>query len=1072
MINEQVIEQVLDRTDIVDVINGFVQLQKKGRLFVACCPFHQEKTPSFKVDPARNTWHCFGACATGGNAISFLMRHEGFSFPEAVKWLACKYGIEVEEEQLTPDEINRRQKHESMLIINEECQNFYAETLETKEAAQAKIYAEERWGSDYVQEMGIGYAGKGWTGLYDYAVLKGLSIDLMKELGLLKDNKKTHSVYDFYRDRIIIPIRDRYHRVIAFTARDISGVDDVAKYMNSSESPVYSKSKTIFGIDLAVREAARSGKFYCVEGAPDVMSLQKIGVNNSIASLGSAWTKEQFESIKKYAQKICFIPDADSIKGNEKYGTGIKAVMKNGCIALNQGCFVSVREIPIGKGNTKQDPGSYCSDIHKFESLKEEDFINWFARYRFMDADTNEDKINVMNEICAMISALNDDVKEEMYLNDLSNYASKSTWSSAMRRAKRKKHADAVMEESKKIDRNDYSKYGFYENNGAYCSMTKDGDEYAWSNFTMKPLFHIKDSILPKRLYKITNLNNQKEIVEMKQEDLVSLSKFKQKIEGLGNYVWLATDRELTKLKLYLYEQTETAVEVKQLGWQRKGFFAFGNGVYDTDWHQVDEYGIVRLKGGNFYLPAQSKIYKDDVKLFQFERKFVHLNYSNISLHDYAEKLIGVFGDNAKIGLCFLLATLFRDIVVSYTKSFPILDLFGPKGSGKSELGHSLMSFFIIGNTPPNIQNSTIASMADLVAQCANALVHIDEYKNTIDMDKREFLKGLWDGAGRSRMNMDLDKKREITSVDCGVVMSGQEMPTIDIALFSRLIYLTFNKTDFSIEEKKRFNELRDIRKMGLSHLVLKLLRLRPIMEASFYNNYKGCMDDLNNALSGERIEDRIQQNWVIPLASFKTLDQSIDLPFTYPELLKIVVKGIKTQNSECKSNNELGNFWRVVSYLFQDGEIYTNADFRIDYMAKIKTDKIKEEVIFSQARQILRILPNRIFMLYKKFGKQIGDNILPTESLKYYLMNNNAYLGKMPSVRFKCIQKGQEVSIGETDQLGQTKYNKATVVRAPLCFDYEMLKEQFDIALEVSTEDIVDEEESINNKTPESLPF
>ena len=140
-----------------------------------------------------------------------------------------------------------------------------------------------------------------------------------------------------------------------------------------------------------------------------------------------------------------------------------------------------------------------------------------------------------------------------------------------------------------------------------------------------------------------------------------------------------------------------------------------------------------------------------------------------ISLRDYAVKLIDVFGDNAKVGICFLLATLFRDVVAGFTKAFPILNLFGPVGSGKSELGHSLMSFFIIDNTPPNIQNSTVPAMGEIVAQCANALVHIDEYKNGIDYLKIEFLKGLWDGSGRSRMNWE-EKKREITSVDCGVL--------------------------------------------------------------------------------------------------------------------------------------------------------------------------------------------------------------------------------------------------------------------------------------------------------------
>lgn len=295
----------------------------------------------------------------------------------------------------------------------------------------------------------------------------------------------------------------------------------------------------------------------------------------------------------------------------------------------------------------------------------------------------------------------------------------------------------------------------------------------------------------------------------MKQEDLVSIAKFKQRIEGLGNFLWKASERELTKLKAFLYEKTETAIMITQLGWQRQGFYAFGNGIFhDGRFLKVDDFGIVRIKDkGNFYLPANSKIYRDDIKLFQFERRFIHIGYSSVPLREFTDQLFKVFGNNGRVGFLFLLATLFRDVVTRSTRSFPILNLFGPKGSGKSELGHTLMSFFIIENVPPNIQNSTLPALNDTVAAVANALVHIDEYKNNLDINKHEFLKGLWDGTGRTRMNMDLDKKKETTSVDAGIILSGQEMPTADIALFSRLIFLSFSTSTFSNEEKKNYQE-------------------------------------------------------------------------------------------------------------------------------------------------------------------------------------------------------------------------------------------------------------------------
>lgn len=1052
MIDERIIEQILDRADIVDVISQYVELDKKGSNYKACCPFHNEKTPSFVVNPVRSTWHCFG-CGEGGNALSFLMKHETMTYPEAIHALGKRYGITIEEEKLTPEQERTRMKRESMFIANQRCADHFRENFKRKDAAAARSYVKGRWGDEYAEDMGIGFAPDDWHELHNFAQKEGLSLDILEELRLLKRGKDD-KLHDFYRNRIIIPIRDRFRRVIGFTARDLSGEKEVAKYLNSSESPVYSKTNSVFGIDVAIRQGTKEDKFYCVEGAPDVMQLQRIRINNTIAPLGGDWTKEQFEQLKRYATKLCFIPDADVPKEGEKLGAGIKNTMRNGLLAMKCGFSVSVKELPPGEAQSKNDPDSYCTDKPKFDVLKEEDFITWYANYIFQDVTTTEERSEAINTVCTMVVMVKDEVKESMYLKQLQEYYKDGNlWKTAMNRAKKLDKAKQVLDQGKKIDRDLYGKYGFYEEYNAYFAISSNGGgAIQWSNFNMLPMFHIKDSLLPKRLYKIKNQNNQEEIIEMKQEDLVSLSKFKQKVEGLGNYIWLATEKELTKLKMFLYEQTETATEITQLGWQNKGFFAFGNGAFDTEWHPVDEYGIVRLKSGNYYLPASSMIYRDDVKLFQFERKFVHTNYSAVSLREYSDKLIRVFGDNAKIGICFLIATLFRDIIAGGTKSFPILNLFGPKGSGKSELGHSLMSFFIIKNTPPNIQNATIAAMGDTVAQCANALVHIDEYKNTIDIDKREFLKGLWDGTGRSRMNMDRDKKREITSVDCGVILSGQEMPTIDIALFSRLIYLTFNKTSFSNEEKKAFDECKAIRDMGLSHLTLQLLRHRSKMETEFTTNYKQCMADLNTKLEKENIEDRIQRNWVIPLAAFRAMEAVIDVPFSYKEMLDITVDGIIRQNQECKSNNELANFWNVVSYLLQDGEIFNEADYRIDYEKRFKSNMIKNEMVFVRPRPILKMRKNRIFMLYKKFAKQVGDAALPPESLKYYLENSKEYLGVKNSVRFKNIQKGVEVRTAIDTGDGRTEYRKTSSTEQAMCFDYEMIMENYNINLEIDT--------------------
>lgn len=1072
MIDEKYIEQVLERADIVEVVSEYVSLTKKGANYEACCPFHGEKTPSFKVSPAKNTWHCFGSCQEGGNAIAFLKR-EGLTFTEAVRKLASRYGVIIEENNtpLSDEDLRRQAKKESLFIINERVASFFVENRELPAADKANKYIIKRWDKEFPEEIGIGFAQDSWDSLYKFAQGATLSIELLIEIGLLKRSEKG-KVYDMYRNRVMIPIRDKFRRVIGFTARDISGDEKAPKYLNSSSSDLYSKENSIFGIDMAQRQAVKEDRFYCVEGAPDVLRMQIIGVNNTIASLGAEWTENHYRQIKKMVTNLCFLPDADPAPTGKPYGPGTASVMKNGIKAMQCGFNVTVREIPLAEGNLKNDPDSFCTNKPKFNLLEEEDFITWYARYTFMEKTTTEEVTAAIAELCRLVAIVEDEVKQDMYLSKLQEqHKNKPLWAKAFRFAKKQIQSKNILEKTRSFDRDLYTKYGFYEEYNCYYSLT-EGKSNQWSNFIMEPMFHIKDTLLPKRLYKIRNTNKQEEIIEMKQEDLVSLSKFKQRVEGLGNFIWLTTEKELTKLKMFLYEQTETAVEIVQLGWNRKGFYCFGNGIFDTEWHPVDEYGIVRLSNGNnYYLPAHSKIYRDETKLFQFERRFVHLNYSGISLHDYAQKMINVSGDNAKVGFCFLLAALFRDVITGYTKSFPILNLFGPKGSGKSELGHSLMAFFIIENTPPNIMNSTIAAMADLVAQCANALVHIDEFKNSLDIDKREFLKGLWDGAGRSRMNMDRDKKREITSVDCGVILSGQEMATADIALFSRLLYLTFNKSEFTDQQKRMFDDLLQDRKRGVSHLTIQILRHRAKMEQGFISNYNQCMSDVMARLTNERIEDRILRNWIIPLAAFRTLEGVLGLPFSYSEMVGLVVSGIIRQNAECKSNNELANFWNMVSYLQQDGEIFFESDYRIDYAAEFKSDIIKEKMKFLRPKPILKLRKNRIFMLYKKFGKMVGDTILPESSLIYYLENSKEYMGIMPSVRFKDIQRGVEVA-KPVDEGDKVSWKKTSSVDRALCFDYGMIMQNYGINLEVDMGYIPEEQEPMEEQTKRPEPI
>ena len=1033
MIRQEIIDTILDRTDIVQVIAQHVQLKKSGVRYVGCCPFHQEKTPSFYVFPHTGTFKCFG-CGEGGDAIHFIEKAENKTFVEAVRTLAQKANVQIEEQEESVEEKQKRMHREALWITNKQVADFYRKQFLLSKEAQE--YAYRRWGKDYCTMQEIGYAPKDGHAMQQLPV----KAKFLKELGLLN-----RGGYDFYQNRVVIQIHDRFGHIIGFTARCMD--DQQPKYLNSSESDIFHKSYVLFGIEDAWKTAAKQDKMFLVEGAPDCMRLQSIGIHNTVAALGSAWNDCHFSTIKRVTNKVCFLPDADPPKKGETHGHGVQVVMEAGTQAMEYGLTVSVKEIPDTEENIKQDPDSFFKNTNIFNATEEVDFILWMADKLFPHTTTTEEQREAIKEIAYLLSLIDDETGVSMYIGKLTKYyQGKRLWLKAVDEERKKREQETKTTKDK--EENDLNrKYGFYVDHGCYMSITEKGSVYEWSNFTMLPLFHIKDNVNPKRLYKIKNCMNCEEIVELKQEDLISISKFKQKVEGLGNYIWKATERELTKLKSYLYEKTETATEITQMGWQRAGFYAFGNGVvFNGVFQETDENGIVRLKDkGNYYLPSNSKIYKADPKLFTFEKQFVHLNLSSVTLTQFTDQLFKVYGDNGRVGFCFYLATLFRDVVTSTSANhwFPILNLFGPKGSGKSELGHTLLSLFTISYTAPNIQNSTPSALNDTVAASANALAHIDEYKNDLDVKIIEFLKGLWDGTGRTRMNMDLDKKKETTAVDAGIILSGQEMPTADIALFTRIIFLQFPRSEFSDKEKQNYKKLLDMRSLGLTHLTIELLKQRRHFEQAWSTAFKEAQTDVGNALGDAKGEDRIMNNWCVPLAALRVLQSCIP-NLSYDDMLRVIVDGIRKQNAECKTNGELGGFWNTVQYLVSDGELIDGGDFFIRFLNHLKTDVA--DVCWTECRPVLFLQKTRVFNLYRKEGRQTNDKVLPTDALRYYLQNSTAYLGEKVA-RFDVYKKGSPV-YDTTKSAPNKQPTRVTSAQRAYCFAYDRLVQIFAISL------------------------
>ncbi|WP_308226463.1 DNA primase [Prevotella sp.] len=292
MIRQETIDTILERTDIVALIGEHVHLRKCGTRYVGCCPFHNENTPSFYISPQTGRFKCFG-CGEGGDAIHFIEKVENKTFIEAVKTLAQRANVEIEQEQESAEAKQKRLHKEALWIANKQVADFYRKQfLESKEA---QAYAYRRWGKDYCTLKEIGYAPADGHALQ----LLPVKADFLKELGLLN-----RGGYDFYQNRIVIQIHDRFGHVIGFTARCMD--EQQPKYLNSSDSLIFHKSTVLFGIEDAWKTAAKQDKMFLVEGAPDCMRLQSIGIYNTVTTLGSAWNETHFSTIKRIARCVSF----------------------------------------------------------------------------------------------------------------------------------------------------------------------------------------------------------------------------------------------------------------------------------------------------------------------------------------------------------------------------------------------------------------------------------------------------------------------------------------------------------------------------------------------------------------------------------------------------------------------------------------------------------------------------------------------------------------------------------------------------------------------------------------------
>ena len=409
MIPQETVNRILDTAQIVDVVSDFVTLKKRGANHIACCPFHNEKTPSFSVSASKGIYKCFG-CGKSGTAVGFVMEHENMSYTEALKYLAKKYNIEVVEKEETAEEIAKRQRSESLYLVSEYAGKFFQESMQTPDGqAIAYQYFKSRGLEDEtIRKYGLGWSPVTRKALSEAARAAGYKEEFLVETGLSIKYDDGRLVDRFY-DRVMFPIHSVSGRIIAFGGRTLRTDKSVAKYVNSPETEIYVKSRSLYGIYFAKNEIARQDKCILVEGYLDVLSMHQLGITNVVASSGTSLTVEQIRLIRKFTNNVTIIYDGD--------GAGIKAALRGIGLVLKEGLNVKIVLLPDG-----MDPDDFArrhtlEQVQDYIFQNEQDFIGFKTDLLLGEAGGDPlKKANLINDVADTIALIPDAVIRAVYV--------------------------------------------------------------------------------------------------------------------------------------------------------------------------------------------------------------------------------------------------------------------------------------------------------------------------------------------------------------------------------------------------------------------------------------------------------------------------------------------------------------------------------------------------------------------------------------------------------------------------------------------------------------------------------
>ena len=834
-----------------------------------------------------------------------------------------------------------------------------------------------------------------------------------------------------------------------------SNLSKVPKYINSPASALFKKGNILFGLAEARSTIHKTQTAHLVEGYTDVMRLHEVGVHSAVARMGTALTDEQIALLKRAgAQNIVILPDNDS--------AGIAAALKDSLALLKKGFAVSIALL----GNKGDDPDSLFAPQAQKESRKlevgsnnnaeqliraaQQDALLFYVKHQI---ESDESRVTsekaasssirtsyleprtssrlapdlfTLRQIYATVGEVlnaQDAPTQQYYVNLLgATFKPRKQWQDLLKHTTQPKPQSFTIggRELSPPDATDGSEvalqlreYGVARHNGVMWRLSTNGAVTLLSNFIARGLFFIATEGTTHRLIEIENIAGERQYIELAGD----AKSFKTESDArlffgkFGNYEFFGDKTDTIGLWRLILNECTPCKGISQMGWQEDGFWVWSNGVYvpHEGYREFSEYGTIKIGNRTYYSSSANRI--NEYALENRNRRKFAAHFSDTKFSHWQRQFLRVFGENGRVGILFMLTSLFRDIVQETAGMVPLLNAFGKCGTGKSVMLRSLSKLFFRSPVLMNLANSTLPSLDNAVHEYKNVLIAFDEYSVGITRDKVEFIKSMFDGGGRVKTvassieGMRYNSQSEICAAVC---VAGQQIPDADAALLTRIISLEFTKSQYSDAEQDELETLLTMEQKGLAGIVHECLEFRKFVEDNFADVYTGVRRWVRKMLTeaGVRPEERIISTWSILLSMYELLDPDLHFDFSREEIISFATSTIATQSEDLQSGNELSTFWTVFSSLVQRGELVRGNDFKIVNAPLTLETETGKTLNLPFESSLLYLNMTTVYPLYVREMRQLGGHLFSRTTIQKYLKSSDAFISSKKSVRWSGNKK------------------------------------------------------------------